>query len=182
MTQSLQNFYLGDGVGFTFGWIADGTANQSATLESGATAAWNTNALTTGTFAVYADYSLTDPNGATRVADDAAQYSISYPGGSLTVPSIDQNAAAGGKLFLGNITLTSTGTVQVQLARGATGPSNWTLAGQIEFVKTGQDLTVGNPTLNSFATAHARHARAGRLCGAGRQLRGIRLPIPYRRQ
>ena len=64
-TQTLSDYYMGSGVGFTFGWVPDGTANESETLESGATATWTTSALAAGTYTVYADYDLTDPNGNT---------------------------------------------------------------------------------------------------------------------
>ncbi|MGA2035092.1 MAG: lamin tail domain-containing protein, partial [Thermoguttaceae bacterium] len=73
-TQTLSNYYVGHGVGFTFGWYPDGTVNESWTLESGATAAWTTSALAAGTYTVYADYSLTDPDNNTRTVDSAAQY------------------------------------------------------------------------------------------------------------
>ena len=81
-TQTLSNYYMGNGVGFSFGWVPDGTANESESLESGATATWTTSALAAGTYTVYADYNLTDPAGNTRNVDDSAQYNITYPGGS----------------------------------------------------------------------------------------------------
>ena len=151
--QSLQNLYLGQGVGFTFGWYADGTAGEHATLETGATASWSTSSLSPGTYSVYADYSLTDPNGNTRSADTLAAYTINYPGGVLAVPSVDQNSASGGKLLLGTIAVTAMGNTQVQLTRGATGNGNWTMAGKLEFVGNAQDITVASPTLTSRATA-----------------------------
>ena len=43
--QTLNNFYVGDGVGFTFGWYADGTGSEAWTLESGATATWSAAGL-----------------------------------------------------------------------------------------------------------------------------------------
>ena len=151
-TQTLSNYYMGNGVGFTFGWVPDGTANESETLESGATATWTTSALAAGTYTVYADYDLTDPNGNTRNVDSGAQYTITYPGGSIKVTA-DQSTAVNGALSLGPITTTGPGQVTVQLTRqSTTAPSQWTLANQVEFVGTGIDLKVGNPTLTSFAT------------------------------
>ena len=90
----------------------------SRTLESGATATWSTGALTPGTFTVYANFSLTDPNNNNENRRRGRPVHVTYPGGSLTVPTIDQNTATGGRLFLGTITVTATGTVQVQLTRG----------------------------------------------------------------
>jgi fibronectin type 3 domain-containing protein len=150
-TQSLTNYYLGSGVGFTFGWYSDGIAGEDQTLESGATATWSTTALTAGTYTVYADYSLTDQNGNARNTDSDAQYTITYPGGSQTV-TIDQGTAVNGKLDLGAITTTGPGQIQVELTRGATAKvSEWTMANQVEFVSTSKDLVVGSPVLNSFS-------------------------------
>jgi hypothetical protein len=152
-TQSLSGYFMGNGVGFTFGWVPDGTSDESETLESGATATWTTNALAAGAYTVYADYSLTDPAGNSRDVDAQAQYKITYPGGSSTV-TLDQGTAVSGQLSLGTITTTGVGTVQVQLLRQSTAsPSQWTLANQVEFVKTGVDLKVGSPALTSFATS-----------------------------
>ncbi len=152
LPQSLANYYIGSGVGFTFGWYADGLPSETWTLESGATATWATSALGAGTYTVYADYSLTDQNGKIQSADSAAQYSITYPGGSQLV-TVDQNTAAGGQLALGSITTTGAGQIQVQLLRTTTAkPSQRTIASQVEFVKTGTDLHVGSPALTSFAT------------------------------
>ena len=151
--QSLQGLYLSGALGFTFGWYPDGTAGEAETLESGATATWQTSGLTPGFYSVYADYSLTDPNGSTRSADEQAQYDITYPGGTLNVASVDQNSAVGGKLLLGTITVSGSGSTQVVLTRGDTSGEDWTIANQIEFVKTGQDLVVGSPTFSSFATS-----------------------------
>jgi hypothetical protein len=125
---------------------------ENWTLESGATATWTTSALAAGAYTVYADYSLADQNGNLRTADTAAQYTITYPGGSQTV-TVDQNTAVNGQLALGTIIVSGPGQVQVQLTRGsAAKPSEWTIAKQVEFVKTGVDLVVGNPALASFAT------------------------------
>jgi len=151
-TQTLRNYYMANGTGFSFGWVPDGTAYQSQTAEAGATATWTTTVLAAGTYTVYANYSLTDPDGNTRKVDSAAQYTITYPGGSTTV-TIDQGTAVSGQLPLGTVTTAGPGQVQVQLLRQATAaPSDWTLAGQVEFVATGVDLVVGGAALTSFAT------------------------------
>ena len=152
-TQTLSNYYMGNGVGFSFGWVPDGTANESETLESGATATWTTTALAAGTYTVYADYSLTDPDGNTRSSIATAQYTITYPGGSTTVTARSghgrQRPAQSGLDHHHRPRARS----QVQLLRQSTAsPSQWTLANQVEFVKTGVDLKVGSPALTSFAT------------------------------
>ncbi|MGA2068975.1 MAG: lamin tail domain-containing protein, partial [Thermoguttaceae bacterium] len=155
-TQTLSDYYIGSGVGFTFGWAPDGTANESETLESGATATWTTTALAAGTYTVYADYSLTDPDGNTRTVDDEAQYTLTYPGcpGGSASEVLDQSTAVNGQLDLGTITVSGPGQVQVQLLRQSTAKeTHWTLANQVEFVKTGVDLKVGSPALTSFATS-----------------------------
>ena len=152
-TQTLTNYFMGGGVGFTFGWVPDGAANESETLESGAASTWTTNALAAGAYTVYANYHLTDAQGNTRDADSNAQYTITYPGGSTTV-TVDQSTAVNGKLDLGTITITGPGQVQVQLLRQSTAkPSQWTLANQVEFVGTSVDLTVGSPALTSYSAS-----------------------------
>ncbi|MGA2035594.1 MAG: PA14 domain-containing protein, partial [Thermoguttaceae bacterium] len=61
--------------------------------------------------------------------------------------------AVSGQLNLGTITVSGPGQVTVQLMRQSTAaPGEWTLASQVEFVKTGVDLKVGGPALTSFAT------------------------------
>ena len=143
---------LESGIGFTFGWYPDGVAGENQTLESGATATWTTSALAAGTYTVYADYSLTDQNGNPRQVDSAAQYVVTYPGGTQTF-TVDQGTAVGGQLALGSITTSGPGQVQVQLTRGAAAKATeWTMAQQVEFVSTGPDVVVGSPTLTSFAT------------------------------
>lgn len=149
--QSLAEYYLSSGVGFTFGWYADGPPGEFWALESGATSTWTTSALAVGTYTVYADYSLTDQNGNLRKADSAAQYVVSYPGGSQTF-TVDQNTAVGGKLALGAINVNGLGQIQVQLTRTNTAkPSETTIANQVEFVKAGTDAVVGNPSVTSMA-------------------------------
>ena len=152
-TQTLSNYYMGSGVGFSFGWVPDGTVQRIARpWRAAPRRPGPPTALAAGTYTVYADFSLTDPNGNTRSVDAAAQYTITYPGGSTTVTA-DQGTAVNGQLDLGPITTTGPGQVQVQLMRQSTAaPSQWTLANQVEFVSTGVDLKVGSPALTSFAT------------------------------
>ena len=64
--QTLNNFYVADGVGFTFGWYPDGTGSEAWTLESGATATWSAGGLQAAAYTVYAHYSLVDGNGTRR--------------------------------------------------------------------------------------------------------------------
>ncbi len=110
--QTLNNFYLGDGVGFTFGWCADGTGSEAWTLESGATASWSAAGLSSGSYTVYAHFSLVDGNGTRRSnLDQDAQYTITYAGGSTTV-TVDQNQTN----VVGNDVLGQFGQLCVQRA------------------------------------------------------------------
>ena len=52
--QTLDNFYVADGIGFTFGWFPDGTGSEAWTLESGATATWSASGLQAAAYTVYA--------------------------------------------------------------------------------------------------------------------------------
>lgn len=155
--QTLANFSLGDGVGFTFGWPADGTAsitgtgNEVWTLESGATATWTAAGLAAGTYAVYAHYTLYDGDGNRRSLDDAAQYTITGSAVPTTV-TINQNTAAGpdGWVSLGSYAFNGNGSVL--LTRGATGPGDWTIGDAVKFVKVGQaDVVLGSSVLDSRA-------------------------------
>ncbi|MHB1034284.1 MAG: lamin tail domain-containing protein [Pirellulales bacterium] len=150
----LGNFYLGDGLGFTFGWYGDGTGSEVWTLESGATATWTANNLAPGSYSVWAHYTLVDGDGKRRSLDDAAQYTVN---GSAPV-TVDQNqpAATGDDVWvdLGTYNFGATGTIQ--LTRGLTGPGNWTIADAVRLSKPGSpDVTIAAPTLSSFSTSHA---------------------------
>jgi len=149
---SLRNFYVGDGVGFTFGWYGDGIGSEVWTLEPGATATWTADNLQNATYHVYAHYTLLDGDNKTRTLDDAAQYTIAAAGGPATV-TVDQNTAPGtdGWVDLGSYAFNTSGAVT--LTRGLTGPNNSTIADQVKFTTAGQaDVVLGNPTLDSFAT------------------------------
>ena len=153
--QALNNFYVADGVGFTFGWYPDGTSGESWTLESGATATWSASGLPAAAYAVYAHLTLVDGNG-TRHSnlDTSAQYTISYAGGSTTV-TVDQNQTSiiGNDVWVNLGAYTFNGPASVTLTRGDTDPNDWTVAGAVKFTAAGQsDVVVGNPALSSFST------------------------------
>ena len=173
-TQTLSNYYMGQGVGFSFGWVPDGTANESETLESGATATWTTTALAAGSYTVYADYSLTDPNGNPRAVDSAAQYLITYPGGSTTVIA-DQSTAVNGQLDLGPITTTAAGQVQVQLMRQSTAVAKPMDVGQPGGVRQHGRRRQGGQSHADLLRHRERHhhAGAGGLRGPGERLCGL---------
>ena len=60
-TLDLRNYYVGNSVGFTFGWYdADDFGNEQWTLEPGATATWQTTSLATATYEVFARWDLLD--------------------------------------------------------------------------------------------------------------------------
>ena len=157
---------MGNGVGFTFGWVPDGTANESETLEGNATATWTTSALTAGTYTVYADYDLTDAEGntgATLIRPPSTRLRIRAARPRLPPTRARPSMA---QLDLGLVTTTGPGQVTVQLLRQSTAkPSQWTLANQVEFVGTDVDLKVGSPSLPpSPPPAASRRWRPGLMC------------------
>ncbi|MFI5380370.1 MAG: lamin tail domain-containing protein, partial [Tepidisphaerales bacterium] len=153
-TQSLSNFFIGDGVGFTFGWNADGVGNEKQTLEAGATATWTASGLSAGTYTVSAHFNLVDANGVRRTKlDDLANYTINYAGGSTTV-TVDQNqvSVVGNDVWVNLGSFAFNGPATVTLTRGTGTPGNWTVADAVKFSKTGQpDVTVSNPVLSSLS-------------------------------
>ncbi|HEY7115819.1 MAG TPA: lamin tail domain-containing protein, partial [Tepidisphaeraceae bacterium] len=155
--QPLNNFYIGDGIGFSFGWYPDTIGNEVQTLESGATATWSANGLSTGSYTVWAHVNLVGPDGKRRTnLDDAAQYTITYAGGSTTV-TVDQNqlAVSGNDAWINLGAFSFDGPATVRLTRGTTGPNSWTVADSVKLTRSGQpDLTLTNPTLNSFSIQH----------------------------
>jgi hypothetical protein len=154
--QTLSNFYVADGVGFTFGWTPDGTSGEYWTLESGANATWSAASLPANAYSVYAHLTLVDGNGKRRDSlDQNAQYTITYAGGSITV-TVDQNQlnVSGDDVWVNLGAYLFNGPATVTLARGDTDPDNWTVAGSLKFVAAGQsDVVVNNPSLNSFSTS-----------------------------
>ena len=156
-TQTLSNFTVGDGVGFTFGWNPDGSAGETQTLESGATATWSAAELAAGSYTVWAHLNLVGPDGKRRTnLDDQAQYTITFAGGSTTV-TVDQNQASvvGNEAWVNLGDYSFNGPATVRLTRGAAVSGNWTLAGALKFTQAAQpDITVATPTLNSFSMQH----------------------------
>ncbi|MGQ9576020.1 MAG: lamin tail domain-containing protein, partial [Thermoguttaceae bacterium] len=152
-TQTLQDFYLGNGIGFTFGWYpADGFGRESWTLEPGATATWSTSSLENATYEVFARYDLYNALNQKRDLDDAAQYRITHAAGT-TLVTIDQDddlftyTDPDGWVFLGTFNFNGSGTVV--LARGTDGPQDWTLADQVRFKRAGHEVVVDDPVLAS---------------------------------
>ncbi len=151
--QTLRNFYLGNGIGFTFGWYgADGFARESWTLEPGATATWTTSSLQNGTYEVFVRYDLYDAVSQKRDLDDAARYRITAANGN-TLVSIDQDDELftykdpDGWVSLGTYPFNGTGTVV--LTRGSDGPNDWTIADQVRFKKANHEVVADNPVLAS---------------------------------
>ena len=164
-THTLSEFYIGDGIGFTFGWYdADNAGNESWTLEPGATAAWTTDALAAGpnSYEVFARWDLLDADGAARNLDGQAAYSITHDGGTTAVvrdqkPEDDDEGPdymdPSGWVSLGTYYFDGNG--QVVLTRGTNDPDNWTIADQVKFVRAGHsDVILDNPTLDSWNTAN----------------------------
>lgn len=156
-TQNLSDFTIGDGVGFTFGWYADGVGNEKQALESGATATWSSGGLAAGTYTVWAHLNLVGADGKRRTKlDDAAQYTITSAGGSFTV-TVDQNqaTAVGNEAWVNLGDYSFNGPATVKLTRGATTPGNWTIADSVKLTQAGQgDVVVSNAVLNSFSMQH----------------------------
>jgi hypothetical protein len=152
--QTLNSLLISDGVGFTFGWYPNGTGSERWTLESGATATWSAGGLQTGSYTVYAHYSLVDGNGNRRTnLDGTAQYTVTYAGGSTTV-TVDQNqtSVTGSDVWVNLGVYSVNGPAIVTLTRGGADPSNWTVADSVRFTAAGRsDVVVGSPTLHSFS-------------------------------
>ena len=142
---------MGDGVGFTFGWYADGTAGEHWTLEPGATATWAPGGLASGLCTVTVHYRLMGGDGLRRTLDDKAQYTINTTTGPVTV-TVDQNQKGVStdevSFTLGEFQLDS--TAWLKLTRGDTSPGNWTIAADVTFSTGGQSVTVSNPAFNSY--------------------------------
>ncbi len=187
-TLNLANYYVGDGVGFTFGWSADGVSTvgtEKRTLESGATANWSSS-LAAGSYQVWVHLNLVDGVGNRRTnLDDAAQYTINNVAvvGSVTV-SVDQNQtqAATNDIWVSLGTYSFSGAPSVTLMRGDTGPGNWTIADAVKFSKAGVDTIVSADLQLLLDAARPGDAGAGRLCRNRQRSGGIRCPVSHRRQ
>ena len=154
------------------------------TLESGATATWTTNALAAGTYTVYADYSLTDPNGNTQSADQCRTVHdhLSRRLDSL-LRSTRTPPSTANSIWAHHDHRRGPGSSSAR-APPSDGRRQWTIANQVEFVNVGRRICkVGSPALNSFATQSGITTLApGGLRRPGERLRGIRFPLPHRRQ
>ena len=160
----LKKYYVGSGIGFTFGWYdADGAGAESWTLEPGATATWNaTLPGGPGSYEVFARWDLLDGELDERNLDGQAAYSITHNGGTTAVirdqkPELDDEGPdymdENGWVSLGAYDFNGSG--QVVLTRGTNDPDNWTIADQVKFVRAGfSDVVVDAPTLDSWCTAN----------------------------
>jgi hypothetical protein len=151
-------YYVAGGIGFTFGWIAgDGVADDVSTLETGATATWTATGLTSGvSYHLYATFKLEDPDGTTRELDDAAQYTVTYSGGTFTFTinqddTYDRQLDDDSTLWIDLGAYTFDGTAVVSLTRTiAAGEDDYTIAGDLVLVRSGYSaLVVDAPALNS---------------------------------
>ena len=158
--QDLTNFYVGGGLGFSFGWMQasvpiNGAEQESQTLERGATATWSTNGLANDNYQVFVKWNPLDGNGATRSLDGKAQYQILHSGASNVV-TLDQNNTSqfnsDGWVSLGVYAFNGTGSVV--LTRGSDNADNWTTADEVKFVRVGQTVTVDDPVLDSYFTTN----------------------------
>ncbi|MBL7219448.1 MAG: lamin tail domain-containing protein [Phycisphaerae bacterium] len=152
VTHTLSDFYIGGGVGFSFGWYDADAADGSNmwTLEAGATATWTTTGLDTAGYQVFARWDRSYGDDGVRDLDELAKYSITHSGGSSSEVLLDQNVNESGWVLLGEYNFTGAG--QVVLTRGTNDPDNWTIADEIKFVRTGHEVVVSDPTLDSWYT------------------------------
>jgi len=145
----LTRYYLGDGVGFTFGWMdADSFGHELWTLQAGATAAWQAD-LAAGDYQVLVRWDLVDGQGNPRHLDDQAQYEIQHTGGP-TVVVVNQNINPSGWVSLGTFAF-GAGPASVTLARGTDDPDRWTIADQVRFVGP-TTVVVDDDTPGGFTT------------------------------
>ncbi|MBN2474517.1 MAG: lamin tail domain-containing protein [Pirellulales bacterium] len=159
----LTNYYVGNGVGFTFGWYpADGFGREAWTLEPAATATW-TATLPAGleTYEVFARWDLLDAEGNQRDLDGQARYRVTHSGGASLVvrdqkPEDDDEGPGymdpQGWVSLGSYAFDGSG--QVVLTRGTDNPDNRTIADQVKFVSASHEVAVDNPVLDSWYTGN----------------------------
>jgi hypothetical protein len=152
----LRNYYLGDGVGFTFGWYDAGTlGTQVWTLEPGATATWSAS-LSAGLtqYEVFARWDLLDPLGNPRALDDQARYEIAHAGGATQIVRNQGVNSGDGWVSLGVYWFDGNG--EVVLTRTVDSASRWTIADQVKFVRTSdqQTILVDQPALDSWYTSN----------------------------
>ena len=92
---SLGNYCVEGGIGYTPGWLPDGSlpngvASEFETLASGATATWSASGLASASYTVYAHLNLYDgDNNLLTDLDSQAQYTVTC-GGTPTTVTIDQ--------------------------------------------------------------------------------------------
>ncbi len=166
VSYDLREFWVGAGIGFSFGWYdADAAGEEHWTLQPGATATWSAT-LPAGqaVYEVFARWSLRDPLGARRNLDGQARYAITHAFGTTEVvrnqaPSNSQIPGymdPEGWVSLG--TYTFDGSAQVVLTRGSDNADNWTIADRVKFVRLSDNLTtvVDNPTLACWSTSNAQ--------------------------
>ncbi len=162
-TYALGDYYLGSGVGFTFGWTdAEDGGDESWTLEAGATATWDAT-LPAGldTYEVFARWDLLDGEGDRRELDGSARYTIDHAAGQISVsrdqePEDDDEGPgyidAEGWVSLGTYEFDAAG--RVVLTRVTDNPANWTIADEVKFVSATHEAIVETPALDSWYTAN----------------------------
>jgi hypothetical protein len=121
---SLGNYYVSGGIGYTPGWLPDGslasdfTNSEFQTLESGATATWQTSSsLALASYTVYAHLNLYDGENNLRNLDSMAQYTVTCNGTQTTV-LVDQNQVVLATLSVTSLTY-ATGLVTGKTAAGS---------------------------------------------------------------
>jgi len=151
-TLNLTKFFVGEGIGFSFGWYdADGFGTELRTLQAGATAAWQAS-LPTGEYEVFARWNTVDANGRARRLDRQARYTIAHDGGPTDVfRDQSEETGPGGWVSLG--TYDFDGPASVTLTRGADEADRWTMADQVKFVGGTTPVLVDNASAEFSCSA-----------------------------
>jgi hypothetical protein len=151
---TLSNYFLGTGVGFTFGWYDDGTEGEVWTLETGATATWTPTSLAAGTYTVQVHYTRLSGDGTTRKLDDLAQYTVNTVSGPMIVTiDQDQEDVNGNDIWVTLGTFELDSSAWVLLTRGDTDAGDWTVAESVKLTPTsgGSAVVLDTPALDSYS-------------------------------
>ena len=157
----LRDFYLSDGIAFTFGWYdTDDFETAVWTRQAGATATWTATLPSSGQWEVLAWWDAADAQGELRRLDSRAVYTIDHRDGTANV-AINQSPDpepdtpyAPEWVSLGTYAFNAV-DVSVTLARGATEPGEWTMADRVRFVRGGSTVTADNGDASFVASEAA---------------------------
>ena len=152
----LTDYYIGDGIGFTFGWYGTDEMGTAAwTFQPVASATWTADLPDAGDYEVLVWLDNADGLGGTHALDSGAHYEIHHLGGPTTA-ILNQNATAPGGQWVSLGTHSfEAGLTDVTLTRGSDDPDERTLADQVKFVRGGGEVIVDNSDAERFSTIGA---------------------------